>query len=198
MHRSTLALVAALVAVAALPVAADAARVTIRVEGKTRTIFGKAPKTVEASTPLEALRTAGLAGEFYVHTQETSFGTYVDQIGAFAAAATTGWVFKVDGASPPVGADTLQLEDGDRLLWYWADFGSGAGPRTLALRSTSRSCYAAFAEDDAGTSRPAGAVRVWIAGVPRFRDADGRFCLPRHVGRVHVTKAAHVRSNALA
>ena len=55
-----------------------------------------------------------------------------------------GWVFKVNGVSPPVGADQVALKDGDTVLWYWAEFGSTGGPPTLsrcsACRPTATSC----------------------------------------------------------
>ena len=82
---------------------------------------------------MQALDLASLRGEFYYHVTTTSFGPYVDQIGRHPAGGTNGWVFKVNGASPPVGADQVQLNDGDRALWYWAMFGPTGGPPTLQL-----------------------------------------------------------------
>jgi Domain of unknown function (DUF4430) len=198
--RRSLVIVAALAALVALvPAEALAARVSVRVEGRSQTIWGKAPRAVEAANPLEALDAASLAGEFYVHVSTTSFGPYVDQIGRFPASGSSGWVFKVNGASPPVGADQLQLRAGDSVLWYWADFdpSSVSGPPTLLLERTSARCYAAFLQNDAGTRTAAGSVRVWIGGVPRTTAASGRFCLAAHRGLVHVRKEGAVRSNAL-
>ena len=200
MLRRSLVLALAAVSLCALaPVDALAARISIRVEGRTQTIFGKAPRAVEASNALEALDVASLAGEFYYHVTRTSFGPYVDQIGRHAAGGTNGWVFKVNGASPPVGADQVQLRDGDSVLWYWADFDptSFAGPRTLLLEKTSARCYAAFLQDDNGARTAAGAVRVWIGGRARTTAPTGRFCLAKHQGLVHVTRDGAVRSNAL-
>jgi hypothetical protein len=196
----SLALVAAAAALLALAPAAHAARVSIRVEGKTQTIYGKAPRLVDAATPLDALLVASLAGEFHVNVRQTSFGPFVDHIGRFPAGGLSGWIFKVNGASPPVGAADVTLRDGDRVLWYWADFDAStyAGPKTLTLRRTSARCYTAVAEDDAGAAGPATGIRIWVAGVRRGTDADGRFCVTSRRGLVHVTKAGHVRSNALA
>jgi hypothetical protein len=198
--RHSLALLAATAAAAALAPISHAARVTIRVEGRTQTIFAKAPRVVEAATPLEALETASVAGEFFVNVRQTSFGPFVDQIGKFPAAGASGWVYKVDGASPPVGADQYRLEEGDSVLWYWADFDATtfAGPKTLLLLKTSRRCYAAFEQGDDGRRVAARDVRVWIGGVPRSASATGRFCLRAHVGLVHVRRDGAVRSNALA
>src|SRR5918912_4302154 len=129
--RRPLTFVLALLAALTVASAALAANVHIRVEGKTRTIFGATEPRIVASSPLQALDTASLAGEFYYHVTTTSFGPYVDQIGRYAAGGTSGWVFKVNGKMPPVGADQVQLQDGDDVLWYWADFGpNGGGPPT--------------------------------------------------------------------
>jgi hypothetical protein len=199
LRRSLVLALAAISLCALAPAEALAAPVTVRVEGRTQTIFGKAPRAVEASNALEALDAASLAGEFYYHVTRTSFGPYVDQIGRHLAAATSGWVFKVNGASPPVGADQVQLRAGDTVLWYWADFdpSSGAGPRTLLLERTSARCYAALLQDDTGARTAAGSVRIWVGGRARTTAATGRFCLRRHVGLVHVTRDGAVRSNAL-
>ena len=47
-------------------------------------------------------------------------------------------MFKVDDVSPPVGADQVQLKDGDRVLWYYATFGSTGGRQTLVLQEQSK------------------------------------------------------------
>ncbi|HVM16320.1 MAG TPA: DUF4430 domain-containing protein [Gaiellaceae bacterium] len=194
-----LVLLAALAALLALAPAAHAAVVTVRVEGRTQTIWGKAPQTVVADDALAALRAASLRGEFFVDVRQTSFGPYVSQIGRYPAGGLSGWVFKVNGASPPVGADQVRLRDGDTVLWYWADFDAStfAGPATLLLERTSARCYAAFSQDDAGRRSPARDVRIWITGVPKGTAADGRFCVRGTRGLVHVTRAGAVRSNAL-
>ena len=55
--------------------------------------------------------------------------------------STTGWVFKVNGVSPPVGADQALLKDGDLVLWYYATFGATGGPPTLELQRLPANCY---------------------------------------------------------
>ena len=202
MLRRFLAVVAATLAV--VPVA-SAARVHVRVEGKTQTIFGTtAPLVNVTANALDALAAAGSAGEFYYHVQQTSFGPYVDQIGLYAAAGQTGWVFKVNGKSPPVGADAVQLHDGDTVLWYWAQFGIAGGPKTLLLERVAgqKNCYRVYAEDDAGTRTPAvgavlrvGAKRT-VATQGSTQAAVG--CVGKHTGLVRATLGGAVRSNALA
>ena len=146
-----------------------AVRVHVRVEGKTRTIFGPTAPMIDVTSPranplpenaLDALATASALGEFYYHVTTTSFGPYVDQVGLFPAVGQTGWVFKVNGQSPPVGADQVRLKAGDTVLWYWAQFGVAGGPKTLVLSRVGKTqCYRVQQQDDNGNLTPAlGAV----------------------------------------
>jgi hypothetical protein len=190
--------VAATAAALSFVSAASAARVHVRVEGKTRTIFGASQPTIEGgANALTALDAASVLGEFFVHVATTSFGPYVDQIGRYPAAGQTGWVFKVNGVSPPVGADHVTLKDGDTVLWYWAQFGVAGGPRTLQLRRAGR-CYTALSQDDNGKSSPAAGAVLHVGSRRTVPTHDGRACLARHSGAlVRATLAGAVRSNAL-
>jgi len=202
--RRTLALAGAFALVFAA--AAPAASVRIRVEGKTQTIFGTAEPRLDATTALEALEHAAGAGEFYFHVTVTGFGPYVDQVGLYAGVGTSGWVYKVNGASPPVAADQYVLDDGDRVVWYYATFGETGGPPTLLLEragSGSRNCYRVYKQDDTG-QRTAAIGAVLHVGSRRVAKTQGATqaaigCVGRHRGLlVRATLAGAVRSNALA
>lgn len=179
----------------ALPSAALAANVKIRVEGKTTTIFGAAQPTVTADNPLQALDAASFAGEFFYGTTTAEFGTYVSQIGKYAAAGSAGWVFKVNGVSPPVGADKVVLADGDVVLWYYATFGPAGGPPTLELQRLPANCYVVQSVTDAGR-RTRAATAMLVADGKRFRTKNGRACIGKHSGLVRATAPGAVRSNA--
>ena len=198
MSRRLCTLAAAGVAALLVVPAAFALRVHVRVEGKTRTIYGSGEPSLPVGTnALDALESASLAGEFYYHVTVTSFGPYVDQIGRYVAGSSTGWVFKVNGASPPVGADVVQLRPGDRVLWYWATFGPRGGPPTLSLRAGSaRNCYRVLSQDDNGKATAARRARLHVDGrsVPA---RSGSACVGRHRGLVTATLKGAVRSNAL-
>ncbi len=184
-----------------LPATAVAATVKVRVEGQTRTIFGPTELTVSASTPLAALEQASLMGEFYYHVTQTSFGPYIDQIGRYPAGGANGWVFKVDNASPPVGADADQLKDGDVVLWYWATFGATGGPPTLDVKAaTKKGCYVATAYDDSGKAASVMGLQWHVGLKTTVAGATGTaFCPKAHVGLlVRATATGAVRSNALA
>ena len=113
------------------------------------------------------------------------------------AGGSTGWVFKVNGVSPPVGADAVALKDGDRVLWYWATFSSTGGPPTLVLQSTKkRNCYRVLAQNDQGKTKPARGARLH-AGSRSVLARTGTACLSAHTGLVTATLKGAVRSNAL-
>jgi Domain of unknown function (DUF4430) len=201
--RRMITLAALVAAALLLAVPALAARVVVRVEGKTQTIFAPVPRVVEASNALEALEAASLAGEFYYHVTTTSSGPYVDQVGRYAASESTGWVFKVNGVSPPVGANAVTLKDGDSVLWYFAGFGASGGPPTLKLTRTSRRarrapCYEVTAFDDAGKVSLVGSATVRVDGRQVRTSRQGLACPGPHRGLVRATAPGMIRSNALA
>jgi hypothetical protein len=176
--------------------AALSATVNIRVEGTTQTIFGASQPTLTADNPLQALDLASTAGEFFYGTTTASFGTYVSQIGKYAAGGASGWAFKVNGVSPPVGADQVALKDGDAVLWYWATFGPAGGPPTLELQRLPGNCYVVDSVTDAG-KRARAANATLTADGKRVRTRSGRACIGRHVGLVRATAPGAVRSNAM-
>ena len=195
-HRPLVVLAALLAALLVVP-AALAAAVHIRVEGKTQTIFGAAEPLASGTNALEALESASLAGEFYYHVTQSSFGPYVDQVGRYGAAGSSGWVFKVNGASPPVGADKVELKDGDRVLWYYATFSAdGVGPATLDLRAAGKGCYTVVKQDDKAAATPAVGAVLRVDGRSVKTNA-GKACPGPHKGLVRATLAGAIRSNAL-
>jgi hypothetical protein len=188
------------VAVLASALAAPAlgTRVKVRVEGKTATIFGSTEPALDTGTnALAALDTASLAGEFYYHVRSTSFGPFVDQIGRYPGEGFNGWSYKINGVSPPVGADQATLKDGDTVLWYWSTFTEQGGSPTLLLRKrAARNCYTVLSQNDQGVSTPAAGARLLVDG-RSVRARAGRGCVGKHRGLVRATLPNAVRSNAL-
>jgi hypothetical protein len=172
--------------------------VHVRIEGKTKTLYGPAEPTLTATNALATVEAASLAGELYYHVTTTSFGPYVDQIGRYGGAASSGWVFKVNDVSPPVGADAVTLKDGDRVLWYYADFGSTGGPPTLDLKKAARGCYTAAAYDDTGKTVAAAGLVLQVGSKRTVAFKSGRACPGPHPGLlVRASAPGAVRSNAL-
>jgi Domain of unknown function (DUF4430) len=193
--RRTLMLPVVVVLLLAIVGSASAAIVRVRVEDKSQTIFGATQPRASATTALDALESASIGGEFYYHVQLTGFGPYVDQIGRNAAAGFAGWAFKVNGVSPPVGADKVELKDGDVVLWYWANFTEAGGPPTLELSRERGGCYRVVGKNDAGnTVEVAATLLVDSRRVPM---QDGRACPGPHRSLVRAIAFGAVRSNAL-
>ena len=129
MARRLIVLVAVIGLVLALAATALGASVTVRVEGKTQSIFGSTPVKVDAPNALVALDVASTLGEFYCPGDAVVVRAVREPDRPVSqCAGSAGWVFKVNGASPPVGADQVTLKDGDEVLWYYATFSSTGGP----------------------------------------------------------------------
>ena len=197
MARRLIVLVTVLGLALTLAATAFGASVTVRVEGKTQSIFGSVPVKVSAPNALVALDVASTLGEFYYGLTRTSFGDYVSQIGRYPGAGEAGWVFKVNGVSPPVGADQAILKDGDEVLWYYATFGAAGGPRTLSLKASGGTCYAATSSDDTGKTVPAAGALVKVDGRRVKANAAGKACVGSHAGLVRAYAVGAVRSNAV-
>jgi hypothetical protein len=182
-----------------LPASAFAATVKVRVEGQTQTLFAPTEATVTAASAQDALEQASLAGEFYYHVTVTGFGPYVDQVGRYGGTASSGWVFKVNDVSPPVGADKVVLKDGDRVLWYYATFGPTGGPPTLSVKASKKGCYAAQAFDDNGKASAVSGLVFHIGSKRTIKgNANVDVCPGPHPGLlVRATATGAVRSNAV-
>lgn len=176
--------------------AAGAALIHVRVEGKTTTIFGAAEPRAMAVTALDALEAASVGGEFYYHVTSSSFGDYVDRVGRYPGAADSGWVFKVNGVSPPVGADKVTLEDGDVVVWYYATFGATGGPPTLKLAAAAGGCYGVKSLDDTGKATVPAGARLVVDG-RSVETKNGVGCPGSHRGLVRAVAPGAVRSNSL-
>jgi len=182
-----------------LPASALAATVKVRVEGKTRTLFAPTELTVTAANAEDALEQASFVGEFYYHVTSTAFGAYVDQVGRYGATADSGWVFKVNDVSPPVGADKVTLKDGDRVLWYYATFGPTGGPPTLFVKPSKKGCYVAQAFDDAGKATTVSGLVIHVGSKRAIKAAQNvDVCPGPHPGvLLRATATGAVRSNAV-
>jgi hypothetical protein len=182
-----------------LPASAFAATVKVRVEGKTQTLFGPTEITVTASNAQDALEQASILGELYYHVTQSSFGPYIDQVGRYGGTASSGWVFKVNDVSPPVGADKVTLKDGDRVLWYYADFGPTGGPATLFVKAAAKGCYTATSLDDNGKAATVSGLTWHVGSKQTAPGTTGTsYCPGKHAGSlVRATATGAVRSNAV-
>ena len=198
MFRRLITLAGVALLACALAAPALGVRLKVRVEGKTTTIFGSTQPTLTAGpNALATLDAASVAGEFYYHVQTTAFGPFVDQIGLYPGAGTSGWSYKINGVSPPVAADQATVKDGDTVLWYWSTFTPQGGSPTLLLRKGGkRNCYAVVSLNDQGVSTSASGARLLVDG-RNVKTKAGRGCVGKHRGLVRATLPNAVRSNAL-
>jgi uncharacterized protein DUF4430 len=192
-------LVLVLIVLLVVPATALAATVKVRIEGKSQTLFGPTEISVTASNALDALEQASVIGELYYHVTQSSFGPFVDQVGRYGGAGSSGWVFKVNDASPPVGADKVTLQDGDRVLWYFADFGPTGGPPTLTVKASGKGCYTAAGFDDSAKPATISGLTWHVGSKKTAPGTTGTaYCPGKHTGLlVRATATNAVRSNAV-
>ena len=196
MFRRLIILAAVALLTAALAAPALGARVKVRIEGKTTTIFGTTQPTLNVAdaNALGALEVASIVGEFYYHVNP---GPFVDQIGRYPGAGFSGWSYKINGVSPPVAADQAPVKDGDTVLWYWATFSEQGGTPTLLLQRRGRTTATRSSrQNDAGVATPAAGAVLVVDG-RRVKTRSGRGCVGKHRGLVRATRRDAVRSNAL-
>ena len=108
-------------------------------------------------------------------------------INALASSAVS---FKINGVSPPVGADRATVQNGDTILWYWSAFTEQGGSPTLVLRKrpvipgivTAGLATVALRMPD----HPVALDLIRAAGVPIAAPSANPF------GRLSPTRAEHV------
>ena len=196
MFRRLIILAAVVVLTAALAAPAIAARVKVRIEGKTTTIFGTTQPTLTVSdaNALGTLEAASIVGEFYYHVNP---GPFVNQIGRYAGAGFSGWSYKINGVSPPVAANQAPVKDGDTVLWYWATFSEQGSTPTLQLQRRGKTnCYSVVSQNDQGVATPAAGALLVVDG-RRVKTRAGRGCVGKHRGLVRATSPNAVRSNSV-
>ncbi len=92
----------------------------LRIEGQNATICAA---DITATTALDIVENAAtICGYTYV-IQDTTFGPYLSQINSEAAAGTSGWLYFVNNISPTSGAADYVLQEDDKVLWYYGDWG---------------------------------------------------------------------------
>ena len=89
--------------------------------------------------------------------------------------------------------------NGDRVLWYYADFGATGGPPTLSLKPTKQGCYTVHAFDDNGGTATVTGVQLHIGSRRTVNTTpDTAACPGPHPGLlVRATATGAVRSNAV-
>ena len=79
-------------------------------------------KFEEGDTAYDVLEEICKENDIQLEATDSSYGKYITSIGnlsASAVGANAGWMFKVNGETPSVGADSYELQDGDEIVWYF-------------------------------------------------------------------------------
>ena len=135
----------------------SALRVHVRVEGKTQ--HDLRLDRADADRQGERARRARLGqrrpASSTTTSRPTSFGPYVDQIGRYVAGGSTGWVFKVNGVSPPVGRRRRRAEGRRPRALVLGHVRPDRRPDDALLRAGTqkRNCYRVLAQDDTGKTQ---------------------------------------------
>ena len=162
MFRRLIILAGVALLACALAAPALAVRVKVRVEGKTTTIYG-AGRARAHDRPERA--SGARRGQ---HCRRVLLPRHEDRLRpvrrpdrSLPGAGFSGWSYKINGVSPPVGADQATVQDGDTVLWYWSTFSEQGGSPTLVLRKrAARNCYSVLSQNDQGVSTPATGARL--------------------------------------
>ena len=69
----------------------------------------------EGDTALSATQNS----ELIVATSTASWGVMITSIDSLEGGSTSGWIFTINGESPDVGADQVEVADGDEIVWSY-------------------------------------------------------------------------------
>jgi plastocyanin len=96
-----------------------------------QTMYGPSSVTVSPGNQwgLTVLGALDATGTHYA-TTSTDVGVWVANIDgeAMQQGGTAGWIFTVNGVESPVGPAVTNINNGDRVLWYWSSSMSQAPP----------------------------------------------------------------------
>ncbi len=102
-----------------------------RIEGATQELCAGEADGVNA---IESVKSAAAACGITYHIQESSLGSYVDEIATEKAAGSKGWLYFINNELASVGADAYRLKSADEILWYFGEY--GALPTRITLATT--------------------------------------------------------------
>ena len=77
---------------------------------------------VVAKTALDVVINAADVCGYTYEIKDTSFGPYLVRIANDKAEGSKGWLYRVDGVLPNVGAADFALSGGEHVLWYYGEF----------------------------------------------------------------------------
>lgn len=92
----------------------------LRIEGKNNNIC---EGNFSGESALEIVQNAADKCNYTYEIENTAFGPYLKKIGDDLSEGTLGWLYFVNNISPAVGAGDYQLKKGDKILWFYGEWG---------------------------------------------------------------------------
>ena len=87
-----------------------------------KVLDGKSYEITDGMTALDLLNKAAEDNNIKVESKKTEYGTYVSGINHVSEGScgkSSGWMFKVNGTTPDVGADSYKLKAGDKVEFFY-------------------------------------------------------------------------------
>lgn len=87
-----------------------------------KVLEGKSYEITDGMTALDLLNKAAEDNNIKVESKKTEYGTYVSGINHVSEGScgkSSGWMFKVNGTTPDVGADSYKLKAGDKVEFFY-------------------------------------------------------------------------------
>jgi len=173
-------------------------KTSFRIEGSNETVC-----TGEAAgiTALDIIKNAKNICGFEYEIEDTGWGPYLKRINNDQALGMTGWLYMVNGSSPPVGAADYELKVGDSVLWYYGEF--GWQPTRLSLSSeqinTDQSVTVMVEFFDGDLWLSLSDAVVYFGAITTNTDGNGQAVINLKDGfyKVYAQKQGYIRSNSI-
>jgi hypothetical protein len=111
-------------------------------------LYGPSRVSVDESNEwgLTALGALDASGISYV-TSSWSYGYLVNSIEGLANSGMSGWMYTVNGSSPGVGSDQYEIENNDKIIFYYSESMDQAPPQWDDLKKLSATGAIARSDD---------------------------------------------------
>jgi hypothetical protein len=173
-------------------------------KGGRATIHGPTALGIIQSAIQSGGRSAADLSPLRAQTFPSTPGYFVCRIGAYTSGDGF-WLYKVNHVSPTIGADQYELHRGDAVLWFYANFNTGANTGDeLGLRAPAKATAGqgfkvrVIAFDGDGSRSPVQGATVKGGDAPVTTNASGKAVVTASsAGRVRLdaTHGSDIRSN---
>ena len=173
-------------------------KTSFRIEGSNETVC---TGEVAGITALDIIKNAKNICGFEYEIEELSWGPYLKRINNDQALGMTGWLYMVNGSSPPVGAADYELKVGDSVLWYYGEFGWQSTRLSLSSEqiNTDQSVVVTAEFFDGDLWLPLSDAVVYFGAITTNTDSNGQAVVNLKDGfyKVYAQKQEYIRSNSI-